>query len=342
MGIQDSHKFDESPDSLAVVQEFEKKYPKPDEAKAHAYSQTYWEFMNKLGSWMQTNTPGKLLLGDAYSDVRIRPDFKLSPNILAVTVWGIAELEADGRLKPAENGVSELDGWLKVANHFGNHDWLMGNGYLIPRSYTGYYATYLKALKTAGVQDSFQHLEAYPNWGLDGPKYYIVSRLMWNPDQDVNTLWKQFSEDMFGPAAAPMQEYFQTLENLWVQLDNVEGPERKLFRWSTQFNTTDKSMAMVKAARAALDKASTLAATPEQKERIELFSKTFRMSEMFFELASPTTVPDAQVEAHTAKLKQYLQEQIVPDPMTLYSRARDMKVLEDAIKQVTAGRKAKR
>lgn len=170
MGIQDSDAFDQSPESLALIAKYQQKYPNPQLAASYAYSHQYWAFINNLATWMQKNEPHKLLMALAYGDVRMLPEMKLQSNVMVITVWGIAELEADGRLKPDASGKSELDQWLGVASHLGNHDWLQGYGYLIPRSYTGYYNTYFKALEKANVQSSFQHIEAYPNWGLDGPK----------------------------------------------------------------------------------------------------------------------------------------------------------------------------
>ena len=333
-GIMDGSQFDESPTSMAIVEAFERKYADPGIAKAHAYSQMYWDFINKLGEWMQTAAPGKLLMAQAYGLVRIPPTFRLSPNVLVVTVWGIAELDADRRLVPGANGVSELQSWLSVASHVGNQDWMQGSGYYIPRSYTRYYSSYLRALKAAGLQNSFQHIEAYPNWGLDGPKYYIVSRLMWDPELDVDSLWKQFCDDMFGPASAPMQHYFRTIESLWVQLDDVEGPERKLFLWSTQFKTTAASAAMLREARADLDQANTLAITPEERQRVDLFSRTFHLSELLLHLAAENNVSQHDI----ADIRMYFSREIAPDPMTFYSQMRQMKTLDAAISGAAGSR----
>ncbi|MEO6906622.1 MAG: DUF4838 domain-containing protein [Abditibacteriaceae bacterium] len=339
MGVMDSDAYDQSPETLALIAKYVQKFPNPAIAKRAAYSHQYWAFINSLAAWMQKNEPGKLLMGLAYSEVQNVPEGKMESNVMAITVWGIAELEADGRLKPDASGKSELDQWLGVVSHFGNHDWLQGNGYLIPRSYTGYYNTYFKALKKAGVQSSFQHIEAYPNWGLDGPKYYYLARLMWDPAVNVDVLQKQFSDDMFGPASAPMQKYFATLEKLWIQLDDVDGPERKIGRYSTQFDTTPASMALVREARADLDQAIPLAATPEQKQRIDLFNKCFHMSELFFELGSSAVVPDDQVDARAAELKQYMTDNIAKDPMALYSSMRTPGAINGAVDYLVRYRK---
>jgi hypothetical protein len=253
-----------------------------------------------------------------------------------MTVVHISELKSDGILLPHLDGASTLSDWLKVSHHYGQHEWLEGLGFLIPRSYTHYYSQFVRAVKASGAQDMYQALEYYPNWGLDGPKYYIINRLGWDPDLDVDMLWKQFSDDMFGPASAPMDDYFQTLESMWTYMDNVEGPERKMYRWTTVFKTDAKSMAMIQQARADLGKAASIAITPDQKARIELFSKTFHLSEMLFDLAASPTLKQSQLDA----IEKYFAANIENDPMTLYSTMRKPTFLSDYVLRVmTQGRK---
>ncbi len=331
--VQDGHRASEDVLSQAAVVAAQKSGD-PKTAVARAQSALYWEFMNKLAVRLEKKLPNKLLVGLAYSVTRYPPAEKLHPNLVPFANLHIAELEVDGLLTE-KAGPSGVDNWLRISNHYGNHDWFQGNGYLIPRTYTNYYAQFFRHLQKAGLQSAFAHVESYPSWGLDGPKYYIVNRLFWNPQEDINDLWKQFSTDMFGPAAIPMQDYFQTLEKLWVQLDNVDGPERKLSGWNTQFVTTPKSQALIKEARAHLDTASTLAITPEQKDRLELFSKTYRLSEMLFDLASQNTIKQSQLDA----IQKHFTDEIATDPMTLYKDMRDPKHFANVLRSVTASKK---
>ncbi|HOJ38855.1 MAG TPA: hypothetical protein PK644_00115, partial [bacterium] len=138
---------------------------------------------------------------------------------------------------------------------------------------------------------------------------------------------------MFGPAAAPMEEYFTRLEHLWVVLDNKKGPERKLFQWSRQLLTDEEDRAEIKACRGLLDKAIALAVTEEQKKRVDLFSRTFRLTEYLIELNAATTVEKSRLE----EIRKYVVENISNDPMTLYDSS--VENVEKIIKAVTAGKK---
>jgi len=329
--VMDSHHICECPACTAFYETFKGK----DDDKIYrekAHSLLYWQFMNKLAEWMEKEVPGKYIIGLAYGVTRFPPPFTLRPNIIVFANFHIAELEADGILKPAEDNLSPLDRWLKLASNFGNHDWYHGNGFVLPRIYSSYWSQFLQHLQKK-VKNVFMHAEAYPNWGLDGPKYYILVRLWQDPSVDVKILLKQFCTDMFGPAAGPMEEYFTCLENLWITLDNKKGPERKLFQWSRQLLTDEQDREEIKKCRKFLDDAASLAVTEEQKKRINLFSRTFRLTEYLVELDAATAVSRSRLE----EIKKYVAENISVDPMTLYDNTAE--TMEKIIKSLTAGKK---
>jgi len=328
--VMDSHRICECPKCTAFYEDFGKKNQASSREEAHSY--LYWKFMNNLAEWMEKELPGKYLIGLAYGVTRFPPPFRLRPNIIVFANFHVAELEADGILKPGEDGLSPLDRWLNLASNFGNHDWYHGNGFVLPRIYSGYWSQFLTALQKK-AKNVFMHAELYPNWGLDGPKGYILARLWQQPSLNVKVLLKQFCEDMFGPAAAPMEEYFTRLEHLWVVLDNKKGPERKLFQWSRQLLTDEEDRAEIKACRGLLDKAIALAVTEEQKKRVDLFSRTFRLTEYLIELNAATTVEKSRLE----EIRKYVVENISNDPMTLYDSS--VENVEKIIKAVTAGKK---
>jgi len=318
-GIQDSRVVCECPRCAAFI--------KSRTDRLAACSELFWRFMNALAERLEKKLPGKRIEGLAYSMTRLPPPFKLHRNIVVFTNLHIAEFDKDPFMKPEADGITPLDRWLGVATVYGNHDWHQGNGYLIPRVYSGYWSRFMRHLKSK-TPFTYQHAETYPNFGLDGAKSYVLAQTWWNPDVDTAALWRQFCDDMFGPAATPMFNYFATLEKLWTSLDNEEGPERKLNRWSNQFVTTEKDREMIRRCRALLDEARSLARTDAEKKRMELFSKTFRLSECLFEFAAAPSVSAVQIE----EAKRHAREAVIPDPLTLYQNMRSMEVIEAAIK----------
>lgn len=324
-GIQDSHVMCECARCAAFVKLCVERDPKL--GRVVAGSELFWHFMNALARRLEKKLPGKRIEGLAYSMTRLPPPFKLHRNIVVFTNFHIAEMDADPFMKPEDDGVTPLDRWIGIAGTYGNHDWHQGGGYMIPRIYSGYWSRFMRHLKSK-VPFTYQHAETYPNFGLDGAKSYVLAQTWWNPDVDTAALWRQFCDDMFGPAAAPMFEYFATLEKLWTSLDNVEGPERKLNRWSNQFVTSESDREVIRRCRKLLDGAKSLAQTDAERKRIELFSKTFRLSEYLFEFAAAPSVSAARIE----EAKRHAREAILPDPLTLFQNTRSMEAIEAAIK----------
>jgi len=205
-----------------------------------------------------------------------------------------------------------MDAWLSRSSHIGHHDWAHGKGMLIPRINTQLTSTFFKLFKKHDLV--FTHTECYPNWGLDGPKLFIHSRIWWDPEADVKALWQKFCDDMFGPASDEMHAYFMGQEDLWISLESMN--ERKLNRYKNQFVTNAEHRKAIAGLRANLDRAAAKAATPEQKKRIEQFSKTWRLSEMLFAMAAADKVtPQMQAE-----VVEYTKKVIQPDPLTIYRR----------------------
>lgn len=293
LSIQDGSRFDESPATKTVIEEFrEKGLPSH---RNRATSHIYWNFIAEVGRRMEMRWPGKLIVALAYGGTRFPPAEKLPDNVVPFTNFHIAEMPMDGFMREGHaDGRPTLEAWLKVAKHYGNHDWYQGSGYLMPRIYTKFWVEFLRTVQ-ARLPGAFMHVETYPNWGFDGPKYYILSRLMWDPKQDADEILKVMCEDLFGPAAEGMNAYFNKLEDLWIELNCNEGIERKMFSWQSQFKTTPKSRQLIAEARSLVDQAQVLALDKDEKTRIQLFSDCLQASEYFFQLAASTSVDDAKL-----------------------------------------------
>jgi hypothetical protein len=316
LSINDGRNYSQDDATNARIQQIKAQYPGDNDAIDRATSQIYWEFINKLALSLLQKAPGKRLVCLAYGPTRFPPTFKLPDNVVVFTNLHIGELPADGFLVKDASGASPLDRWLAVANHFGNHDWYQGSGYLIPRIYSNYNAQFMRALKQS-ASDAYMHTECYPNWGLDGPKLWVLTRLWWDPTLDPAALTTQFCDDLFGPAAKPMNDYFNLLETLWTQLNITDGPERKLMRWDSQFRTSPASMAIIAQCRKHLDQALLQAQNdPLARKRITLFSDCFGFSERLFTLAASVDPSPQQRK----DIETYINEKVLIHPLSLHHK----------------------
>jgi hypothetical protein len=87
-----------------------------------------------------------------------------------------------------------------------------------------------------------------------------------------------------------------------------------------------------------MDKARSLAKEdPPALERIDLFDKSFRLTEYLVEIGNSPTRDDAKI----AEARKYAAEVIAPDLMTIARRGKEeaaIELLDDCIKQITKGK----
>ncbi len=52
--------------------------------------------------------------------------------------------------------------------------------------------------------------ESGDGWGAKGPTYYLTSKMLWNPNENIDALLDDFYTRAFGPAKQVMKHYFET------------------------------------------------------------------------------------------------------------------------------------
>jgi hypothetical protein len=63
----------------------------------------------------------------------------------------------------------------------------------------------------------YYYAELYPNWG-EGPKAWVLTKLLWNPDQNVDSLLEDWYVHAAGPKAAPkLSAFYSIWEKFWTE-----------------------------------------------------------------------------------------------------------------------------
>lgn len=369
VSVNDSHAFCECDRCLKLIAEV-------GGDKVKGYTRMYLKFLNALAVRVEARlpetgaTPGKRIVYIVYSEVSGAPEEKLHPSILPVIVTkfydiplGMQFSDPKVRLSPdllklswqeavtqhlhpeQANDAWSRDFWARMdafnrnANGFGHHFWHHGMGYLIPYNlFTGPASAYFQLARERNLQ--YVHMEAYPSFGMQGPVFYILARLFWDPGVDVAALWREFAVDMFGEeAAGHVVDYFTTLERLPSAY--IGKPKVKMGLFANQLLLQDDAQReLYRAARRHLDAARPKLRTDEQKKRFELFDKSFKLTEMLLALHSNREPSQADLQA----IRDYTSQVILKDPMALYlGRGTDsvMANVNAAIGAVTQGRKIK-
>lgn len=60
----------------------------------------------------------------------------------------------------------------------------------------------------------------FEHWGNNAPFFYLVSQMTWDPYADGNAILEDYYQRCYGPAAAPMKEYWELMEK--TRMDMVE------------------------------------------------------------------------------------------------------------------------
>ncbi len=252
---------------------------KYDEVGHICFSDLFFRFLNQVCAELEKTHPGKKIGTMAYQcGTYAPPSVKVHPNIIILIVNDRSRFHFDPKFRKEEKAY--LESWAKVAHAFAFHNWHYGTRFLIPRlelKSTQDFLRYAHSIGGVGY-----HGEEYPNWGLEGPKTWITTKLLWNVNADVDALLQEFCTSYFGDAAASMRRFYDTLEEAWNTQPILDIYVNSLYLWREdrrQLNIVTPCVA--ERCRGSLKEALGLAKSEIQRKRIEHISKTFRVTEYF-------------------------------------------------------------
>jgi len=163
----------------------------------------------------------------------------------------------------------------------------------LPHSYD-YLANELKTLALSYGGRSFWFTGGLSKWELNAPIYYMLARLLRNPDQDPGAILDEFCAGLFGPAAVPMRDYFRALysgSQRRVQDELAKYKEQKIKAGDGEpvigisIPVADKYRItypdeIISACERHLDQARKSADTGAIKKRIEFFADAFEAQKL--------------------------------------------------------------
>jgi hypothetical protein len=187
---------------------------------------SFFHFYNQVAEIVAKTHPDKRLGCLAYAGIKGVPagSIKLHPMLVPYLTVDSAQL-----WDPVINNLfkQNVEKWSKLATRMGIYEYIYGHDFIVPRIYNRDILKNIRERYGVGV-DGF-YAECGPNWGLDGPKYWLIERMLWNNKQDPEALAAQYYADMFGPAAGEMKACFDFLEETW-RTQTLES-KRSNYRW---------------------------------------------------------------------------------------------------------------
>lgn len=268
----------------------------------------FW-FANEVARRVAEKHPDKLLLVLAYVNYAeppdtIRPRENVVPWLCHYAPADYAKPIADPSSEPNKQFNALLKPWAKIAPH------LLFYGYVsksmwwrLPRPVTRTFAADVKHLHALGVHRYYCQ-STLSDWALDGPLYYVIAKLLWDPSADPDKIAQDWIDHMFGPASKHMTRYYQAVEDAVRKTGEPysDNPPRDVPGLYV--------MADLDRARAALSDAAKAATTAPYKQRVEKVTDTFlyglhmiqaiEAMERFKTTADPTVLKRASELAKTA------------------------------------------
>ena len=222
-------------------------------------SDRYMAFYNRCADEFAKAFPDKLLGFHAYGGVREAPSSVAPRDNIYVRIGG------------EPNVFGRIDGWHAKVKHLGLYDFVYGTLVLEPRHYPHVLGRYVKRLARDYGLLSFS-AEVFPFWPFDAPKYYVLSELLWDVDQDVDALLDDYFTAFYREAAGPMKAFFQRMEDVYERRDDpyhfFDGYRRGGFRgWQD---------ADVAAMNARMDRAKRLAVGEPVKARVRTVDEAWQ------------------------------------------------------------------
>ena len=175
----------------------------------------YVHFYNAIAERVTAVHPDVWLTADAYSAYAAPPvRAKLHPNV-AIRYVGVTYTDDERRARD----LDDWEAWAKAANkiYFRSNLLLAGRRQGIPVVYVHKLAEDFRRIapnRMIGTDlDSCCH-----NWATQGLNYYVMAKLLWDPNLDVDTLIADYCQAGFGAGAESVAAYFQRVEELTNQI----------------------------------------------------------------------------------------------------------------------------
>ena len=178
------------------------------------FSDRYFAFANAVADGIRDAFPDRAIATLAYGNATCDPPVRtpLRDNVIPCVV-------VPSMKDPAKGVMAWAAAAKRIYAYFHLH------GKQAPKLYAHAFASYLRFLrqnKTVGICGELH--PATPklggSWEIDGPRAWLIGKLMWNPEADVDALLDLFCHRFYGPAAAPMRRYLDRLETAWGRLQN--------------------------------------------------------------------------------------------------------------------------
>lgn len=244
-------------------------------------------FLNKLAA----RFPDKQFSTLAYLYTMHPPKhIKLLPNvnIMLCDIDCDREVPLDGN-KSGREFLSALHGWSAISDNIFVWDYGINfDGTSTPFPNLHIIQPNIRIFRDNNVKMHFSQIAGYRGGDLSELRTYLISKLMWNPDVDVDSLVTSFTDGYYGPAAPYIRGYITLLQGALI------GSGKRLWIYDSPVSHADGMLNPVlrREYNRLFDRAEAVTSdNPELLRRVQLT----RLPLQYSELEIARTDPDKNV-----------------------------------------------
>ncbi len=182
------------------------------------YSNQYYQWCNDVVAGITAVKPDITVGCMAYREVAEAPDFDIHDRLVPHITYELVQWADAGR---REQFKKIVEAWSDRAKQLGHYEYMFGElNITIPRLYAHSLADYLRYANDQGVIGFYAETTRMRANAMAyvGPQPYLLLRLLWNPDADVDLLINDWCASAVGVDAAPyLEKYYQRWEQIWTE-----------------------------------------------------------------------------------------------------------------------------
>jgi hypothetical protein len=176
----------------------------------------FW-FADEVARRVAEKHPGKKLLVLSYINYAEPPD---TVRPLSNVVPFLCHYAPADYSRPINDPSSEanrqfndsLTRWAKITPELLMYSYVSkSQWWRLPRPVVWNFAADIEYFHSLGIRRYYCQ-SSLSDWPLDGPLYYVIARLLWDPSADPRRIADEWTEAMFGPAAAHVQAFYEAVD----------------------------------------------------------------------------------------------------------------------------------
>lgn len=262
-------------------------------------SDDYFRWANEVAEKVTAVFPDKQFGTLAYNNIAEPPSTKIHSSIVPFITYERMRW-ADDETRQFGHELNRR--WLDVSNEIGWYDYVYGRAYLVPRVWFHTMAKYLKWGADNDVK--YYYAELYPNWG-DGPKAWVLTKLLWNPDRDVDELLNEWYVTFAGAQAAPkLKEFYALWEKFWTEdcykYNWSRGRGHYLTTYRNPVYLKDVPESYITRSDQLMNDAFKLAKTNDQKQRVKVLVEMWELYKEFLKESKKSNLENLFANEHDA------------------------------------------